>query len=195
MTKWNLICRPKDQGGLGIEVLTIKNKCLLSKWLFKFLNEQGVWQELIQNKYLRGETLSQVSPKPSDSPFWRGVLKVKQEFFALGSFQIGNGQSTRLWEDTWLGDRPLSVQYPRLFNIVRHKSVLVADVLNNAPPINLEFRRALTGSKWMDWLNLVERLMSISLTTEEDVFKWNLTSDGTFTVKSMYAHYLNGHTP
>jgi hypothetical protein len=31
LTKWNLICRPKDQGGLGIEVLEIKNSCLLSK--------------------------------------------------------------------------------------------------------------------------------------------------------------------
>jgi hypothetical protein len=31
LTKWNIICRPKDQGGLGIEVLELKNKCLLSK--------------------------------------------------------------------------------------------------------------------------------------------------------------------
>jgi hypothetical protein len=30
LTKWNIIRRPKDQGGLGIEVLEIKNKCLLS---------------------------------------------------------------------------------------------------------------------------------------------------------------------
>jgi hypothetical protein len=41
--KWNIACRPKDQGGLGIEVLEIKNRCLLSKWLFKLLNEDGVW--------------------------------------------------------------------------------------------------------------------------------------------------------
>jgi hypothetical protein len=33
LTKWNIICRPKDQGGLGIEVLDIKNKCLLSGYL------------------------------------------------------------------------------------------------------------------------------------------------------------------
>ena len=31
LTKWSIVCRPKDQGGLGIEVLEIKNKCLLSK--------------------------------------------------------------------------------------------------------------------------------------------------------------------
>jgi hypothetical protein len=43
LSKWNMICRPKDQGGLGIEVLDIKNNCLLSKWLFKIINEDGMW--------------------------------------------------------------------------------------------------------------------------------------------------------
>jgi hypothetical protein len=58
LTKWNIICRPKDQGGLGIEVLELKNKCLLNKWFFKLLNEEGVWQELLHNKYLSQKTLS-----------------------------------------------------------------------------------------------------------------------------------------
>jgi hypothetical protein len=44
LTKWNIICRPKDQGGLGIEVLEIKNKCLLTKWLYKILHGDGVWR-------------------------------------------------------------------------------------------------------------------------------------------------------
>ena len=69
LTKWNIVCRPKDQGGLGIEVLDIKNKCLLSKWLFKLINEEGVWQEIPRNKYLQNKTLSQVTPKPTDSQF------------------------------------------------------------------------------------------------------------------------------
>jgi hypothetical protein len=55
-----MICRPKDQGGLGVEVLELKNRCLLSKWLFKLLNEEGVWQEILHNKYLQSKTLSQV---------------------------------------------------------------------------------------------------------------------------------------
>ena len=76
-----IICRPKDQGGLGTEVLDIKNRCLLSKWLFKLLSEEGVWQELLHNKYLRGKTLSQVQAKPTDSPFWKGLMGVKSDFF------------------------------------------------------------------------------------------------------------------
>jgi hypothetical protein len=42
LTRWDIICQPKDQGGLGVHDLEIQNKCLLSKWLFKLINEQGV---------------------------------------------------------------------------------------------------------------------------------------------------------
>jgi hypothetical protein len=57
----NIICWPKDQGGLGIEVLELKNKCLLAKWFFKLLDKQGVWQELIHNKYLFQNFVSRFS--------------------------------------------------------------------------------------------------------------------------------------
>jgi hypothetical protein len=72
--------------------LEFKNKCLLAKWLFKLLNKQGVWQELIQNKYLHFKTLSQVMAKPTDSPFWKGLMKVKKDFFSRGNFKVGNGE-------------------------------------------------------------------------------------------------------
>jgi hypothetical protein len=31
-------------------VLELKNKSLLSKWLYKLMNENGMWQELLQKK-------------------------------------------------------------------------------------------------------------------------------------------------
>jgi hypothetical protein len=30
LTKWSIVCRSKDQGGLGIQNLEIQNQCLLS---------------------------------------------------------------------------------------------------------------------------------------------------------------------
>ena len=194
LTRWNIICRPKDQGGLGVEVLELKNKCLLSKWLFKLLNEEGVWLELLQNKYLHSKTLAQVEAQPNDSPFWKGLMRVKEDFFSRGSFRIGNGETTRFWEDTWLGKKPLKDQYPLLYNIVQHQNVSIHDVFHNAPPINIGFRRALVGSKWEMWSHLCTRLMDITLTDAPDIFHWNLTPNGTFTVKSMYEDLMNGHT-
>ena len=99
--------------------------------------EGGVWQELINNKYLNTKSLSQVQSKPTDSPFWKGILKGKDDFFDRGSFVLGNGNNIRFWEDTWLGDKPLSKEYPSLYNIVYRKQVLVADVLHSAPPLNM----------------------------------------------------------
>ena len=120
LTKWDIICRPKDQGGLGIENLEVKNKCLLSKWLYKLSSETGAtWAQILRNKYLHSKTLSQVTVRPMDSPFWKGLMRVKSVFFNRTKFVIGNGTSTRFWEDTWLGETPLALQYLSLYRIVQ----------------------------------------------------------------------------
>jgi hypothetical protein len=43
-----------------------------------------VWDELITNKYLHSKSLSQVMVKPSNSPFWKGLMKLKDDFFLHG---------------------------------------------------------------------------------------------------------------
>ena len=35
MDKWEMVCRPKDQGGLGIINTRIMNDCLIVKWIWK----------------------------------------------------------------------------------------------------------------------------------------------------------------
>ena len=69
--------------------LITKNICLPDKWLFKLLNEDGVWHELLQNKYLHTKTLAQVEAHPADSPFWKGLMRVKVDFFQRGHFNLG----------------------------------------------------------------------------------------------------------
>jgi hypothetical protein len=45
--KWSIVCSPKDQGGLGIHDLEVKNTALLGKWLFRLLTEDGIWQTIL----------------------------------------------------------------------------------------------------------------------------------------------------
>ena len=150
LAKWDIICRPKDQGGLGIENLEIKNRCLLSKWLWKLSTENdAMWAQILHAKYLQKKTLSQVTVRPTDSPFWKGLMKVKQAFFNRMRFAIGNGSSTRFWEDTWLGETPLAIQYPSLYRIVQRCEVFVASVFQSIP-LNIQFRRTLAGNRWED---------------------------------------------
>jgi hypothetical protein len=48
---------------MGTVDLDIQNKCLLSKWVIKLLNEDGLWQQILRKMYLKGKTLSQVVKK------------------------------------------------------------------------------------------------------------------------------------
>jgi hypothetical protein len=83
---------PKSVGGLGITNLDAQNICLLSKWLFKLLNEDGTWQQLLRRKYLQNTILAQAIKKPGDSQFWSGLMEVKEFFFPRGKFKVHNGK-------------------------------------------------------------------------------------------------------
>uniref|UniRef100_A0A453PZ90 Reverse transcriptase zinc-binding domain-containing protein n=1 Tax=Aegilops tauschii subsp. strangulata TaxID=200361 RepID=A0A453PZ90_AEGTS len=70
MVKWSKICKPKDQGGLGVISSKRMNIALLSKWLWRIaLGEGGLWLDIIRAKYLRDQPLvfAQIS---GGSQFW-----------------------------------------------------------------------------------------------------------------------------
>ena len=50
LIKQEILCLPKDQGGLGILNLETQNVCLLSKWLYKLINEDGLWKWLLNQE-------------------------------------------------------------------------------------------------------------------------------------------------
>jgi hypothetical protein len=176
-------------GGLGIINLDFQNVGLLSKWLHKLLNEDGVWQELIRRKYMKNKTLSQITHKPGDSQFWSGLLEVKDRFLARGSFKVKSGHQTSFWGDIWLDNRSLKDSYPCLYSIVRKKNASVADVLSTVP-LNVSFRRSLRGMALDKWLELVGKLVTVQLTDQRDVFVWEPSANKKFTVKSMYLELM-----
>jgi hypothetical protein len=82
------VCEPKEQGGLG--VTNSRDRCLLSKWWIKLCNEDGLWQQLIRNKYLKNKTIGEVQKKATGSHFWKGLLNVKNQVMQLGIFNVRN---------------------------------------------------------------------------------------------------------
>jgi hypothetical protein len=67
LVNWDTVCLPKSQGGLGILNLDLMTISLLSKWLWKLFNKDGMWQQILRKKYLSSKTLGQVEVKPGDS--------------------------------------------------------------------------------------------------------------------------------
>jgi hypothetical protein len=117
-------------------------------------------------------------------------MRMRAAFFHRTKFIIGNGNTTRFWEDTWLGETPLATQYPSLYNSVQHKDAYVTTILQSIP-LNIQFRRSLVGERWDSWLHLVRRLMDVQLSDEPDMIHWKLSVNGIFSVKSMYLDLIN----
>ena len=69
----------------------------------------------------------------SNSP-WISILKAVQkldndgiQIFSFCKKKIGDGKSTLFWDDIWLGDSSLKVQFPRVYALESDKSALVQD--------------------------------------------------------------------
>jgi hypothetical protein len=44
---------------------------------------------------IKGFIQSQVEAKPTDSPFWKELMRVKNDFFQRGFFEVGDGLTVR----------------------------------------------------------------------------------------------------
>ncbi len=97
-----------------------------------------------EKKYLVRKSIFQVQKQPRDSHFWASLMAAKEPFQTLGHFIVNNGKQVRFWEDRWLGNQPLHLEFPTLYSLVRNKNLVVADVLGRVP-LNVSFRRAIVG--------------------------------------------------
>jgi hypothetical protein len=112
-------------------------------------------------------------------------MEIKDQFLSRGCFKVNSGNQARFWEDVWVGEEPLMTVYPSLYNIARKRNVTVSSVLRSVP-LNMSFRRALTGRNLDYWLQLVESIVNVELNDEVDVFVWKGNRTGRFTVQSLY---------
>ena len=93
--------------------------------------ESSLWSRFIKAIHgVRGvldinNSLSRRSP-------WLDIIRELQllelkgiDCLALVRKKVGNGDDTLFWNDLWLGDEVLKVQYPRLYALKTYKDVCV----------------------------------------------------------------------
>lgn len=80
LLKWNKVCKPKREGGLGIRPLKLMNAALLGKWLWRLGEDcDGLWKQILVTKHdILRDGWDPQFPKPRHSGTWRGILTVKE---------------------------------------------------------------------------------------------------------------------
>jgi hypothetical protein len=92
---WDDICKPTDQGGLGIRDLHTVNKSLVihSAWNVA-TNKNPFLTNILKAKYFPNESFWKANNQGPKSIFWSSVLQVRQDLCSNSIYQIHAGNTS-----------------------------------------------------------------------------------------------------
>ena len=101
---WNEITKPKEEGGLGIQVAKPKNIVLLAKLNWRFhLEKSSLWVRVLSQKYRSQSRSSRNQVNPISCSLTWVAIKKEEAIFKKGSKWIaGRVCGLSLWLDKWL---------------------------------------------------------------------------------------------
>jgi hypothetical protein len=146
--------------------------------------DDGLWQESVQKKYIKGVPVCLIQNKMSDSLVWSDLLKIRHIYMAGRAYKLNNGKLISFWLDVWLDDKPICQQYPILYDLTMIKDNSVWD----AAQANwvIQFMIRLPPMIKNIWYELANRLNQVVLNEEKDQVVWKWTTSKMFTVKYVY---------
>ncbi|GKA14637.1 RNA-directed DNA polymerase, eukaryota, reverse transcriptase zinc-binding domain protein [Tanacetum coccineum] len=122
---WKVVCRPKDQGGLGIKPLNEWNEVLLMKNIWKIVEQkQTLWVQWVNRVKLKGRSVWDIDIDVNDSWGLKKLMELRDRIKPHIFHNIGNGKSTSVWYDKWHQLGPLS-------NIITRREIYDARFKDN----------------------------------------------------------------
>lgn len=184
---WHDICRPLDEGGLGIKSLHCWNRAAIMKLIWELqCQTKSKWAEWVRCHLLKGKSLWQLRIPSNPSWTWRKILQLREHCRNLFMVKIGNGERTSIWFDNWLkgGKRPIDIlPYRQLTNSGIPGNAKVAHIING----NL-WRFPEGGSNLQEvWRQVPDRPNP----NKQDQVQWQPNPKGKFTVASAWNQIRN----
>ncbi|XP_071697482.1 uncharacterized protein [Rutidosis leptorrhynchoides] len=112
--KWEDVCIPKIEGGLGIKRLKVWNVALLSTHIWRLLsNKESLWVRWVHSYRLMGQNFWDIQTPANASWSWRNILCIREVIRGRFFHEVGNGNITSAWFDCWCSQGPLSAVISR----------------------------------------------------------------------------------
>ncbi|XP_071708018.1 uncharacterized mitochondrial protein AtMg00310-like [Rutidosis leptorrhynchoides] len=165
--KWDDVCLPKTEGGLGIRRLKLWNLALLSSQFWRLLShKQSLWVKWVHTYRLANPNFWDVVMPNDASWSWRKMLNIRDIIHIHVVHKIGNGTTTNAWFDRWHPHGTI-VEIVSRRNIVREGYNLnekVCDVMHGSD---------LTWpSTWYTEFNAIQDVAPPILTDQSDIVQW-----------------------
>ena len=101
--KWQRLCKPKGEGGLGFKDLYAINLALLAKQAWRLLQQpSSLVARIFKARYYPNNEFLQAPVKPYSSYCWRSVASSRFIILQGARWRAGDGLQIRIWGDNWL---------------------------------------------------------------------------------------------
>lgn len=179
--KWDYLCRPKYQGGMGFRDLGAFNQSLLAKQVWRQLyNQDSLVARIFKSKYFPSGDLLHANYTHNSSFVWRSLLWGRDLVAKGVRWRVGNGNSIKVFQDSWLL-RPHSFR-PITTHDVSHINLRVADFIGENGVWDWQ---KISISLWDVDVDEVKRIPMCD-STENDKLVWHYNPRGEYSVRSGY---------
>lgn len=90
-TKWDTLCRPKKEGGLGFKDLCKFNDAMLAKQVWRLINnEDSLFYKVVKSKYFPNSTIFEA--KATNGYAWKSILRARKVINLGAKWRVGDGK-------------------------------------------------------------------------------------------------------
>ncbi|CAN1312873.1 Putative ribonuclease H protein At1g65750, partial [Linum perenne] len=133
LVSWEHICRPKDQGGLGLRSAREMNQAFILKVAWGLLKRPGeLWARVLLSKYL-SQSPNGLVPRTTKrfSNLWKGIRLYWDTLSQGLQWSIRSGKQTSFWKERWL-DSGIILENHVLDDHSPNRSAVVADFVSQS---------------------------------------------------------------
>ncbi|XP_045791386.1 uncharacterized protein LOC123886091 [Trifolium pratense] len=203
--KWEEICKPKKEGGLGIRDLRFVNVSLLAKWRWKLLSHDcELWKDIVISRYgsdvVGKKNLGEADITRLGSIWWKDLCLLDSEskwFIPAVEKRVEMGDSTNFWNDVWVGNQTLHQKFPRLFGISTQQNEVIQNlgsVADGQWRWDLQWRRNLFVWEEEQYNVLIELIAPFVPNDQHDKWMWLRNGMEGFTVNFAYLLVVSAYS-
>ncbi|KAL0925295.1 hypothetical protein M5K25_003616 [Dendrobium thyrsiflorum] len=133
---WDVMCKPKVLGGLGIHSATAKTGPLRARITWRFIQyPNSLCNRIIMSKY--GDNVWKGKCGKGQSPSWKILLDGASYLKNVIRWKISNGTKVDVLEDIWILDKPIS-KWSMFVNCIDLSEQSVSNLLSDDRTWNLQ---------------------------------------------------------